>query len=172
MNQLQTPSFNVANRPFGQSGKPSLFDGCFIMEEWFIEPYYRVVYNDGEIEIYSNSHRQKGRKLKRQICPSGYYRHKLLNKYHKDHQIIADRFIGKKPKGLTVNHKDGDKLNNRPENLEYLTIAENIRHAIENGLHISCTPEKMPKYKDGRTKDINAYKLAWYHRNKERLKNR
>lgn len=144
------------------------------MKEWFIEPYYRVIYNDGELEIYSNSHRQNGKKLKRQICPSGYYRHKMNNKYYKDHQTIADYFIGKKPKGLTVNHKDGNKLNNRYENLEYITIAENIKHAIENGLHVSCDPTKMPTYKDGRTmggrKALNKYKLDWYHKNKNRLK--
>ena len=141
------------------------------MEEWFIKPHYRVVYSNGEIEVYSNSHRQKGGILKRQICSSGYYRHKLNEKYRNDHQIIADRFIGEKPKGLTVNHKDGNKLNNEPSNLEYVTIAQNIRHAIDNGLHVSCDPTRMPTYKDGRTKNLNAYKLAWYHRNKK-LKNR
>jgi len=41
-------------------------------------------------------------------------------------------FIG--PSKLTVNHKDGNKLNNNILNLEYLTAIENQKYSIENGL--------------------------------------
>ncbi len=34
------------------------------------------------------------------------------------------------PTGLTVNHKDGDTTNNRPENLELATYAEQTAHQI------------------------------------------
>lgn len=39
-----------------------------------------------------------------------------------------DAFIGPRPDGLETNHKDGDKSNNRPDNLEYVTKRENCRH--------------------------------------------
>lgn len=45
------------------------------------------------------------------------------------HRLIAEAYLGKSD--VTINHKNGDKTDNRLENLEYMTIAENNRHAIE-----------------------------------------
>jgi hypothetical protein len=50
------------------------------------------------------------------------------------HHLVAEAFIGARPAGLVTNHIDGDKLNNTPANLEYVTAAENERHCVENGL--------------------------------------
>lgn len=47
------------------------------------------------------------------------------------HHLVAETFLGPRPVDLTVNHRDGDKLNSRPSNLEYITRLENIRHYIE-----------------------------------------
>jgi hypothetical protein len=58
-----------------------------------------------------------------------------IRKYGKQlHRIVAEHFIGKIPNGYQVNHKDGDKSNNRASNLEFMTCSENIRHAIKLGL--------------------------------------
>lgn len=51
------------------------------------------------------------------------------------HDLVTAAFIGPKPPGKQVNHKDGVKTNNVPENLEYVTPAENARHAVEHGLY-------------------------------------
>lgn len=50
------------------------------------------------------------------------------------HIIIAYIFHGKKPSNYIINHKDGNKANNRPENLEYVTYSENTQHAYDIGL--------------------------------------
>lgn len=49
------------------------------------------------------------------------------------HQLVAAAFMGEAPPGMVVNHIDCDKENDRPENLEYVTQGENVRHARENG---------------------------------------
>lgn len=50
------------------------------------------------------------------------------------HQVVALAFIGIPPDGHVVNHKDGIKTNNVPENLEYITDPENVKHAYRTGL--------------------------------------
>jgi len=47
------------------------------------------------------------------------------------HRLVAKMFIGSCPEGLQVNHKDGDKINNRVDNLEYVTPSENVQHSYD-----------------------------------------
>jgi hypothetical protein len=48
------------------------------------------------------------------------------------HRLVMLTFKGKS--NLQVNHIDGNKQNNRLDNLEYCTAKENTQHAWENGL--------------------------------------
>jgi predicted DNA binding protein len=46
------------------------------------------------------------------------------------HRLIAMTFLGMPVDSKnTVNHKDLNKSNNAPDNLEWLSLTENIRHA-------------------------------------------
>jgi uncharacterized protein YerC len=68
----------------------------------------------------------------------GYWGHSLNRdgklKTFRTHMLVALAFLGPRPAGYTVNHKDGNKLNNRASNLEYMTLADNIRHGFAHGL--------------------------------------
>lgn len=49
------------------------------------------------------------------------------------HRIVMEAFVGP-GNGRDVNHIDGDKANNRLDNLEYCDRLHNVRHAIRTGL--------------------------------------
>lgn len=66
-----------------------------------------------------------------------------LKRYHKYvHTLVAEAFIGKRPQGMTINHKDGNKLYNHYTNLEYITMRQNYDHAVP--LHLHCHGEAHP----------------------------
>lgn len=70
--------------------------------------------------------------------PCGYIRHTLYDNYKtkavRVHSLVAQYFIGPRPKGMQVNHKDGNKTNNHYSNLEYVSPKQNIVHSVEKGL--------------------------------------
>jgi hypothetical protein len=53
--------------------------------------------------------------------------------YVKEHVIVAEAVLGSRPAGCHTHHKDENKLNNKPDNLEYLEISTHLSgHSLGN----------------------------------------
>lgn len=80
--------------------------------------------------------------LKPRIGEQGYYEIALnqiqAHKTVKVHKLIAETFHGVRPQGLVINHIDHNALNNRAENLEYVTQSQNVIHSVLAG-RANCT---------------------------------
>lgn len=76
---------------------------------------------------------------------------------HLLHRIIAQAFIPNSNNLNCVNHIDGDKKNNKISNLEWVTKADNNRHAYKTGL---ANTEKAVIAKNIKTGEIIEFKSA------------
>lgn len=120
-------------------------------EIWKPVPGWESLYhisNHGRVKRISPTKHTKryGNILKPREDKDGYLVLQLSRagqkKYVAIHRLVAAAFLGPRPIGdYTVNHCNGDKKDNRPKNLEWLTRIENDRHA-RDVLHMARLGEK------------------------------
>lgn len=105
-------------------------------------PRYQIS-NDGLVRTDYLCGSKKGtvgeyRYLARTKNNNGYLCVQLYNKTKRKkiyiHQLVATYFLNQKP-NQCVNHKDGNKLNNSIDNLEWCTYRDNSKHAYATGLN-------------------------------------
>ena len=85
--------------------------------------------------IVINRHTKKI--VKPQINGTGYYRVSIGGRLEFVHRLVAKLYVPNPENKPQVNHKDGNKLNNSADNLEWVTNRENSIHALKNGwMHI------------------------------------
>lgn len=113
----------------------------------FVEEWKPLIYKDLDLSdrfLISNTgklySKVSNKILKTQINKEGYEdicvslggRNK--KKAIKIHIAVACMFVKGYEEGLTVNHKDGNKINNNSNNLEWITYKDNTHHAYATGL--------------------------------------
>lgn len=78
--------------------------------------------------------------LKSNLDTRGYPSLTLKGKTVRVHRLVMQAFDPiDDPENYQVNHKDGDKTNNKKSNLEWCTVKENAVHAVRTGLRDTRT---------------------------------
>ena len=120
------------------------------IEEWLPIYEYEGIYSIssfGYIRRDINADGYEAGMILKNLVNGGYRSVVLWNngkgKRHLCHSLVAQAFIGKRPEGFDINHKDGNKGNNHYSNLEYCTRQENVRHCVINRLQ----PRKLTEEK-------------------------
>lgn len=65
------------------------------------------------------------------------------------HRLVAMAFIPNPDNLATINHKDGNRDNNIVSNLEWMSLADNIRHGFETGLYGTNKKTRITNKKTG-----------------------
>lgn len=105
---------------------------------WKDIPGYEGLYRVSEMGDVESLHHHEIRLRKQTPNTFGYLQVGLCKdgKTHlvTVHSLVAKLFVKNPLNGTEINHKDGDKTNNKSSNLEWVTRSENMKHAYKKGL--------------------------------------
>ena len=121
-----------------------------------------------KIDKDGNIYGKKGNKLKPFKTSTNKYFYVTLfsdkkkKKNFSVHRLVALTFINNTFHKEHVNHIDGDKLNNKVSNLEWVTREENMQHACRNKMHntTKLSVENVKKIRTLKNKGTSVSKLA------------
>lgn len=94
--------------------------------------------------------KQFGKVLSPCVGRHGYLEVALMvdskRKKYRVHRLVAQEWVPGHFENASIDHLDGDKLNNLPSNLEWVTLSENTRRQWETGL-VDLRGERHPSAK-------------------------
>jgi hypothetical protein len=133
-------------------------------------PGYFLHISETGIDIYSTRHKPNSYyKMKLQVNTGGYLivgltRTDTIQKKVRLHRLIAETLIPNPHNLECVDHIDGNKLNNFPSNLQWITNRDNTLKANAMGLWGTPPKKYQIHHEDGRVQIIeNARKFARDH---------
>lgn len=77
----------------------------------------------------------------------GYLMVALAGRTFRVNRLVATAFIPNPDNKSVVNHIDGNKENNKADNLEWTTVSENMLHAYRFGIKTAMIGEENPNAK-------------------------
>ncbi|MBF1054064.1 MAG: HNH endonuclease, partial [Parvimonas sp.] len=93
-------------------------------------------YNVGVTEFGEIINLKTNKPYSKWIDNVGYYqvvfRVNGKKKYIRIHRLVAELFLDNPNNYTQINHKDGSKLNNSVNNLEWTTNSQNTKHGYDN----------------------------------------
>lgn len=113
-------------------------------EEWgriaghpnhFVSNKGRIRSQDHVVNDKGRPSHRKGKIFHLTAGGNGYIRVAIEKKWYNVHRLVAETFLQKIDGNNVVNHINGDKTDNRVENLEWTTPSGNVTHAHKTGLN-------------------------------------
>lgn len=144
-------------------------------EEWRPIPQLENAYavsNHGRIRRCDGSpfSRNNGAPLATMFDRDGYVCTQISlhnkGKMIRNHKFVMLLFVGPPPPRHEINHRDGNKSNNRLDNLEYITSKENLAHAAHLGLKARGERQGSSKLTSKDVFDIRALAAQGIYQNR------
>lgn len=132
-------------------------------EEWKEIPGFPFQYisNLGRVTNYTGGLRSTflmGRKNHKYVHVHLYNGKESKNK--SVHRLIAEAFVPNTQNKPYVNHINGIKTDNRPENLEWCTQLENVRHSISIGTYALGEKHSHAKLTNDQVREIREIRIS------------